>query len=449
MSSGSEFEEYEYDSDKEGWSDEEDVDEELVTIENTFYEADDIKKTNPEDALTGFLKVLELEGNRPESEQQWRFKALKNVVVLECTLGFYEPMCSHLAELIGLIDTVASNDATDAINSIIDVSSKITDPTYSMRVLSMILEKLKESGKSRLVFNTQTKLAKLYLERNDVENAESTISELVSSCHLPNGQVDNSKSQSLLEAYALEIQLCTVTKNSKRMKEIFKKTESLNADVTDPRIIGVIRESGSRMYMSEKSWDKALTELFEAFKCYQEVGNPRAKTILKYVTLASIMANSNINPFHSLEAKVYKDDPEIIAMMRLRSAYETNDMVEVQRILFDKSIKLLDDSYISQYMDDFLRGVRLSVLQAKIKPYKAVRVGFLAQELQISPDSVFSLLIELIMDGKIDAKIDQVDGIVELTSAISDATTRREEAFKKWTRNLRSINSTLIEKVRG
>src|SRR4051812_15095086 len=110
--SGSDYEEYEYNSDKEGWSDEEDVDEDLVAIENTFYEADDRKKANPEQALAMFLKVLELESKRSDSEQEWRFKSLKNVVVIECMLGHYEEMCGHLAELISLLGNVASNDAT-------------------------------------------------------------------------------------------------------------------------------------------------------------------------------------------------------------------------------------------------------------------------------------------------------------------------------------------------
>ena len=133
---------------------------------------------------------------------------------------------------------------------------------------------------------------------------------------MPDGTDDLKKGQSLLEAYALQIQLCCLTKNSK-LQEIYHKTENLSADIADPRIMGIIKESGSKMYMGEKQWDKALTEFFEAFKCYQEVGNQRAKTILKYVVLASILSNSNINPFHSQEANIYKDDTEVLAMMPL------------------------------------------------------------------------------------------------------------------------------------
>ena len=66
------------------------------------------------------------------------------------------------------------------------------------------------------------------------------------------------------------------------------------------------------MFMSEKKWENALEELFESFKAYQESGNSRAKTVLKYVILASMLSGSSINYAGTREAKVYMDDKEII-----------------------------------------------------------------------------------------------------------------------------------------
>ena len=182
-----------------GWTDEEEEeDDQAIQLENAFYEADDIKKTHPEDALSGFLKVLELEKEQPGGEQRWRFLALKNIVILECGLGRYEPMHEHVAELFGLVNTVARNDATDAINTIIDAASKIPESEHSMRVLNSMLNSLKDSSNSRLVFNTQSKLAKIYLERRELEKAEDTINEMLASCSLPDGSPDPNKAQSLM-----------------------------------------------------------------------------------------------------------------------------------------------------------------------------------------------------------------------------------------------------------
>lgn len=125
----------------------------------------------------------------------------------------------------------------------------------------------------------------------------------------PAGQnQDSTKSSLLLEVYALEIQMCTETKNSKRLKKVYPKTTNLNAVINDPRVMGIIKECGGKMYMAEKRWDKALEELFESFKNFQDCGNSRARDVLKITILASILASSDVDYAGTREAKVFKDD---------------------------------------------------------------------------------------------------------------------------------------------
>jgi COP9 signalosome complex subunit 2 len=52
------------------------------------------------------------------------------------------------------------------------------------------------------------------------------------------------------------------------MKKIYPQTINLNAIINDPRVMGIIKECGGKMYMSEKKWDQALEELFDCFKNY-------------------------------------------------------------------------------------------------------------------------------------------------------------------------------------
>ena len=93
---------------------------------------------------------------------------------------------------------------------------------------------------------------------------------------------------------------------------------NLTAVINDPRVMGIIKECGGKMYLSEKKWDLALEELFECFKFYQEIGNIKAKTILFYVILASMLCSSEINHADSREAKVYNDDPQVATIINLR-----------------------------------------------------------------------------------------------------------------------------------
>ena len=43
---------------------------------------------------------------------------------------------------------------------------------------------------------------------------------------------------------------------------------NLDAVISDPRVMGIIKECGGKLYMSEKKRELALEELFECFKFY-------------------------------------------------------------------------------------------------------------------------------------------------------------------------------------
>jgi len=56
-----------------------------------------------------------------------------------------------------------------------------------------------------------------------------------------------------------------------------------------------------------------------------------------------MLASSDINPFDSREAKVYKDEDEISAMLLLRGAYDANDIQQFERVLRNPRNKIISD----------------------------------------------------------------------------------------------------------
>ena len=112
----------------------------------------------------------------------------------------------------------------------------------------------------------------------------------------------------------------TATKNNKRLKSLYQKALQIKSAIPHPKIMGVIRECGGKMHMAQREWELARNDFFEAFKNYDEAGVQRRVQCLKYLVLANMLMNSDINPFDSQEAKPYKNDPEILAMTNLVSA---------------------------------------------------------------------------------------------------------------------------------
>lgn len=95
------------------------------------------------------------------------------------------------------------------------------------------------------------------------------------------------------------------------------------------------------MHLRAAEFAEAYTDFFEAFKNYDESGNPRRLNCLKYLILTSMLMKSDINPFDSQEAKPYANDPEIKALTLLIDAFQQNN-IEMFVTIFDNNKVLVE-----------------------------------------------------------------------------------------------------------
>jgi COP9 signalosome complex subunit 2 len=294
-----------------------------------------------------------------------RFKALQHLVSIYFTLSEYEKMIDRYRAMLNYITSVTRNECTEAINTILDTIASATNVQVLSEMYEITLIALKTANNERLWLSTNLKLAKLYLESKKINEVERLLTVLKSACQAPDGKDDITKGTILLEIYCVEIQLCSLTHDSQRMRIIYPRTLNLNAAVADPRIMGIIREEGGKMQMAESNWEDAYNELYEAFRNYQEAGNARAKDCLKYVVVASMLSLSDINPFAAREAKVFSDDPEIVAMSDLRQSLEANDLARFERTVNNRKNRICDEPFIMKYLEPLRRRMREQVIKTR------------------------------------------------------------------------------------
>ena len=84
--------------------------------------------------------------------------------------------------------------------------------------------------------------------------------------------------------------------------------------------MAIIQECGGRIYARKSQWEAALIEFSSCFKSLVTIGNPRAKTMLKYVIYASIFAKTGLLQLSYNETKIFADDNEIKSHLELFSA---------------------------------------------------------------------------------------------------------------------------------
>ncbi|KAK4705365.1 COP9 signalosome complex subunit 2, partial [Phenoliferia sp. Uapishka_3] len=454
-----EFEfEYEEDDDDEA--------EGVVDVENEYYTAKS-QRDEPDVALASFQKIVQNEADAGE-QGDFGFKSLKQMTKLTFKLGRYEEALKYYRILLTYTKKgVTRNVAEKSINNILDyVSAESALDTIKMQEFyEVTMKALEEAKNDRLSTKTNLKLAKLWLDRQEYGRLNKILRELHASCAPDeDGDVDSSKGTLQLEVYALEIQMYGETKNNKKLREIYEKSSRVRSAIPHPRIQGVLRECGGKMYMSEKDWPKAQIDFFEAFKSYDEAGSPQRIQVLKYLVLAHMLMDSQINPFDSQETKPYKNDREIVAMTNLVSAYQRRDVHEAEKILrgarvpsppsdlnthqillTDNRATIMDDPFIRGYIDDVLRSLRTQWILEIIKPYNRVEIIYLARQLKIPPEEVEDILVALILDDKIQGRIDQVTQRLEIDRHKA-LETRRYASLDKWTSQLTSLQGVMLQK---
>lgn len=434
---------YDYGSDQ-GGEEEGEGNDDLIEIENCFYEGEDLKTENPRKAIEMFEKVVTLETKLGDQVKR-RFKALQYLVTIYFALAEYTSMIARYRDMLLYISSVTRNECTEAINNILDTIASATNIQVLSEMYEITLIALKTANNERLWLNTNLKLAKLYLEGKKVSEVERILAVLKEACQTSDGRDDISKGTALLEIYCVEIQLCSLTLDAQRMRHVYPKTLNLNAAVTDPRIMGIIREEGGKMQMAEGNWEEAYNELYEAFRNYQEAGNSRAKDCLKYVVVASMLTLSGINPFAAREAKVFADDPEIVAMSDLRQSLEANDLASFERTVANKKNRISDEPFLMKYLQPLRRRMREQVLINLVKPYQKVTLKFLSKELSLSIEEVEALLVDLILAEKLKAGIDQPNGHLILESKNISQTDKHESVLLNLVENLANLNQTLLD----
>ncbi|CAI4231605.1 unnamed protein product [Auanema sp. JU1783] len=418
-----------------------------VDLENQYYSAKGLKSEGKlNEAITHFEKVLSLESEMGE----WGFKALKQMIKITFTQNAFDAMLTHYTRLLRYIKTaVTKNYSEKSINSILDYISTSKQMELLQQFYKTTLDALKDSKNERLWFKTNIKLGKLYLDMRQYSQLEKILKQLKKSCKNEEGEEDQKKGTQLLEIYALEIQMHTEQKNNKALKRLYELAQQAilsKSAIPHPLILGVIRECGGKMHLRDGQFEKAHTDFFEAFKNYDESGSTRRTTCLKYLVLANMLIKSDINPFDSQEAKPFKNEPDIVAMTEMVSAYQENNIDGFEKILAENKESIMSDPFIKEHIEELLNNIRTQVLLKLVRPYTRVRLNYLAKQLRIEVAEIKRLLIDTILDEGLAARIDEPEEILYVvppSENIKDDSNLSFSTMQEWAAQLNQLQETL------
>ena len=447
--------------------DEEEADDVHVALENAYYNAKGLRE-NPDDlseAVEALEGVVTMERDALRAELRdgedgddpsggpfgpWSYKAIKQLVKLHLQTAEYGLALTQYERLLrcAASGAVMPNAVEKGVNGMLERVSSLysggsssapaaaaeagvgeesaSDPKAMARsvydvTLWVFHPRTGASPNERLWFKTNLKFGQLLYEMNETVKLQLVIRDLLRGSQdsggssVPEGTTSGSAvgSTNLMEIYALQIQLYSRQKDNKKLREIFDRAMRVRGGIPHPRTLALIQELGGKMHMASREFEPAGKTFFQAFKSYDEAGDPSRLRCLKYLVMASMLHASTINPFDSQEARPYRDDPEIVAMTNLVQAFHNNEIRKFESILRKNEGRIMDDEFVREHLADLLRTIRTQVLQKVIGPYTRISLTAVARELNGIPvEDVESLLVGLILDGKLDGRIDQVGGVL-------------------------------------
>jgi COP9 signalosome complex subunit 2 len=299
------------------------------------------------------------------------------------------------------------------------------------------------ASNERLAFRTRLRLAGLWLGRGDLAAAERALAALRASCGgipgldapaaltaadnpagggKPPGAAaaaaavdDARRGTQLLDVLALEIQASAARGDARRSRAAHRAAlGALATAIPHPRVMGAIKEAGGRAALADRDWAGAATSFFEAFRAYDEAGAPARTRCLRGAVVASLLMGTGVDPFEAVEARPYRADPEVASVAALADAHQAGDAAAFGRALARHARALGGDPVVAAHLGDLTAGVRGAAALRAVAPYARVRVGHVAAELGISPAEAEAVLASLILAGRLDGRIDQEAGLLEV-----------------------------------
>lgn len=397
--------EYEDDDDNEASGEEE------MGLENRYYNAKAMKEDDMDAALEEFEKAVAEDTEKTE----WGFKAIKQTIKISIAKKDRTKAAQYYDKFLDYVNSgsISRNYTEKSLSTTLE-RLNCDDTTFMEQIYSKTLKSLENSGSVRLWIKTALRLANAYIEQELIDKADPILKELLTKCDYN----DNTRSTYLLEVYALQIQSCTIANDIDRLKELYTKTLSIKTAIPHPRILGVVRECGGKMYMREGQWDLAREDFFESFKNYDEAGSLHRVMVLKYYVLACMLSESKINAFASQETRPYMNNPQINTMVQLVEAFQASDVDAFNQILKTHGAEIMGDRFMRQFLDDVITKIRSRGLVEFVKPYSCVTLDHIANHLAISIEEVKDLLSILILDHHLPGgRIDAVNNILEFDRA--------------------------------
>ncbi|CAG85442.2 DEHA2B11176p [Debaryomyces hansenii CBS767] len=388
-----------------------------------YYNAKGLKDDDPERAIKELRVIIEADST-DEENIEWIFKSYKQLMKINFSKQRYDETLKYFEKLTEIMSKVNKNYSEESMSKILNNYSLANDKQFVSRLYDIILDFLDQSSGSeqyndRLWLKININKLNILLENREFDKCSGLIKSINHTLSLVSETTRNSYS---LEVIAAEIEYYSQSNRASlsELNQLYRKSMTITTAVTHPKIMGTIRECGAKVHFYRGNYEKARLEFYECFKNFDETGSPLKKKILKYLTLCSMLAENEVNPFESQETQTYSQLSEYTNLILLIKCYDELDLQGFNGII--EKIKAENDPLANDEIFNFASNRILENLRSKIiinllKSYRIIKFEYITKKLNINQEQLEEMILKLASNGKLlNAKLDFISGYIEIDS---------------------------------
>jgi len=247
---------------------------------------------------------------------------------------------------------------------------------------------------------------------------DPVLERLHNSCRQKDGSDDTSKADLLIQIYALKIEKMFATGDTKELDIIYQRTKKLSANVGDHRSAPILAEFNGKYHAEQRNYEKSYAEFFQAIK-YADPD--RGKLCVKYLVCVTMLGQDIADPFASREVKIYETDNSVAPMVKLYKFFLENQIYKFDSLFKREEKSLCSDNFIANLLPQIQVKLRKKTLVDILRPYQRVKLDWLADQLYYDMQKTENLLIGMILDETILARINQVAQTLEIRKSKNHA----------------------------
>lgn len=377
-----------------------------------------------------FAELIELERSMSNT-YQYSFQSYQYMCIIYIEQKKLTKFAESFKNMVNLYDKVEYNYKMDTMREINFALTYVNDLNFLSEICRIIIDDLKDKmyeNKSiaRELLNTGILFCKNLITLNKVEKLGELLEEMFEIMATLDVDTDDSLRNSKLEFLVIKIQYCNSIKMTNEAKNLYFEADKLNKDkvIMDNSLSSIINEQGGRLYMMQKNYEKALEKFKMAFYNYQDCGNhEKAKIMMKYSILNSIIARNNISVVSNEEAKFYLNDPQLNSLLDLKKAYESANINLINEIWNEKIKKTETDEFIINQLNEILHEIRFNYIKMKLSAYRICRFDTIRKELGVDNEYLVSILLEISSNDSNTIKLDFTNNTVHVFDPAVDKDT--------------------------